>query len=114
MHPAWLVCADGASRRRRQGLPAPGFGTWLPASNAASISRRARDQRSLSPAAARASDPAVFSLFQVCVESLAAGMAVLCLLDFVRVWLGQDLHVLLLRPCKGDSALTCAPHTGLC
>lgn len=43
------------------------------------------------------------------IESLATGMAVLCLLDFVRVGLGQDLIFKLNRPCKLDASLTCAP-----
>ena len=53
-----------------------------------------------------------FSAFETGVESLASGMAVLLLLDFVRVWLEVDLHVLLHRPCKLDFSLTCAPFSG--
>ena len=53
------------------------------------------------------------SLFQCAMESLATGMMVLLLLDFVRVFVvGEDLTIRLLRPCKSDSSLTCAPFTG--
>ena len=41
------------------------------------------------------------------------GMIVLCLLDFVRVYLGQDFVVKLLRPCKTDMSLTCSPRAGI-
>jgi hypothetical protein len=41
-------------------------------------------------------------------------MAVLLLLDFVRVGRGNDLLVNLSRPCKTNASLTCPPHTGLC
>ena len=34
-----------------------------------------------------------FTLAQTCTEALAAGMAVLCLLDAVRLWLGVPLFV---------------------
>jgi cycloeucalenol cycloisomerase len=34
-----------------------------------------------------------FTLAQACTEALAAGMAVLCLLDFVRLALGVELFV---------------------
>ena len=34
-----------------------------------------------------------FTLAQTCTESLAAGMAVLCLLDFVRLALGVELFL---------------------
>eukprot|EP00469_Lotharella_globosa_P009965 CAMPEP_0167773408 /NCGR_PEP_ID=MMETSP0111_2-20121227/1401_1 /TAXON_ID=91324 /ORGANISM="Lotharella globosa, Strain CCCM811" /LENGTH=298 /DNA_ID=CAMNT_0007663037 /DNA_START=12 /DNA_END=908 /DNA_ORIENTATION=+ len=51
------------------------------------------------------------SLFTVVVEALASGMAVLILLDAVRVALGQDLVLKLDRPCKSDPALTCEPFT---
>lgn len=47
------------------------------------------------------------SLYQTVIESLATAMLVLCLLDFVRVGLGQDLHVQLVRPCKLNSSLSC-------
>ena len=53
------------------------------------------------------------TLFNATVEAFATGMLVLCLLDFVRVYLGQDLVVKLLRPCKSDMSLTCVPRTGL-
>ena len=46
------------------------------------------------------------------LEALGAGMAVLMLLDVVRVGLGTDLRVALQRPCKVDPALTCAPFNG--
>lgn len=49
--------------------------------------------------------------FQTTVEALASGMAVLCLLDFVRVALGQDLTISLNRRCRLDPSLTCAPFT---
>ena len=52
------------------------------------------------------------SLWAVCLEALGAAMAVLMLLDFVRVALALELHVPLARPCKTDAALTCAPFTG--
>jgi hypothetical protein len=60
--------------------------------------------------------PGVFSLFQVYVEALvvAVGMAVLLLLDFVRVGRENDLLVNLSRPCLTNASLTCPPHTGLC
>lgn len=45
--------------------------------------------------------------FETVVESLATSMAVLCLLDFVRVGLGQDLVVQLIRPCKTNHSLSC-------
>ena len=32
-----------------------------------------------------------FTLWQTCVEALAAGMLVLCLLDFVRLAVGVEL-----------------------
>jgi cycloeucalenol cycloisomerase len=54
------------------------------------------------------------TLWQSVTESLAAGMIVLCLLDFVRVWLGEDMHLRLSRPCKSDASLTCAPFTKTC
>jgi len=54
----------------------------------------------------------VFSAFDTAVESLATGMAVLLLLDFVRVGLGVQLTVWLQRPCKLDASLTCAPFAG--
>jgi len=44
-----------------------------------------------------------FTIFEAVVESLATGMAVLCLLDFVRIALGQDFHMALQRPCKVGS-----------
>jgi len=47
------------------------------------------------------------SMFETGVESLATSMLVLCLLDFVRVWLGQDLVVRQLRPCKLNVSLGC-------
>eukprot|EP00466_Bigelowiella_natans_P007735 jgi/Bigna1/53084/estExt_Genewise1Plus.C_150109 len=50
-----------------------------------------------------------YSLFDAAVEALACGMAVLILLDAVRVWLGADLTFRLNRPCKLDSSLTCEP-----
>ncbi|EKX49885.1 hypothetical protein GUITHDRAFT_85507 [Guillardia theta CCMP2712] len=52
------------------------------------------------------------SAFQAAIESLASGMMVLCLLDFVRVYLNLDLEFRLNRPCKLDGSLTCAPFTG--
>ncbi len=54
------------------------------------------------------------SLWQSVMEALASGMIVLCLLDFVRVWLGEDMHLRLDRPCKSDAGLTCAPFTETC
>ena len=53
-----------------------------------------------------------FSAFETGVESLASGMAVLSLLDYVRIWPEVELHVLLHRPCKLDFSLTCAPFSG--
>lgn len=52
------------------------------------------------------------SLWAVCLEAMGAGMAVLMLLDVVRVALGMELHIPLARPCKTDPSLTCAPFTG--
>ena len=53
------------------------------------------------------------TLWNSIVESLATGMMVLLLLDFVRVCVvGEDLSIRLLRPCKSDASLTCAPFTG--
>ena len=53
------------------------------------------------------------TLWNAIVESLATGMMVLLLLDFVRVCVvGEDLSIRLLRPCKSDASLTCAPFTG--
>ena len=46
------------------------------------------------------------------MESLAAGMLVLQLLDAVRVALGMDLVFALHRPCKLNPALTCPPFRG--
>ena len=55
----------------------------------------------------------VFSLRRTLLEALGAGMAVLMLLDVVRVFVvGTDLAVSLQRPCKLDAGLTCAPFTG--
>lgn len=56
--------------------------------------------------------PKIFSAFDSAIESLASGMGVLLLLDFVRVGMGVELNILLQRPCKLDSSLTCAPFTG--
>jgi len=56
--------------------------------------------------------PPPFSAFQAAVESLATGMVVLCLLDFVRVSLGSELVVRTGRPCKLEGSLTCHPFTG--
>jgi len=53
-----------------------------------------------------------FTAFQAAVESLATGMAVLCLLDFVRIALGQEFRMAIARPCKLDASLTCAPYQG--
>ena len=53
-----------------------------------------------------------FSWSDVIIESLATGMMILCLLDFVRVGLGKDLWFRLDRPCKLDASLTCAPFDG--
>eukprot|EP00471_Norrisiella_sphaerica_P013634 CAMPEP_0184501566 /NCGR_PEP_ID=MMETSP0113_2-20130426/48040_1 /TAXON_ID=91329 /ORGANISM="Norrisiella sphaerica, Strain BC52" /LENGTH=165 /DNA_ID=CAMNT_0026890375 /DNA_START=523 /DNA_END=1020 /DNA_ORIENTATION=+ len=50
-----------------------------------------------------------FSLFDAAVEALASGMAVLMLLDIVRVGLGMDLTLRLDRPCKLDASVTCKP-----
>ena len=47
------------------------------------------------------------SWFGCIVQSLATSMCVLCMLDFVRVWLGQDLVVNLMRPCKLNATLSC-------
>eukprot|EP00468_Gymnochlora_sp_CCMP2014_P014603 CAMPEP_0167767910 /NCGR_PEP_ID=MMETSP0110_2-20121227/16336_1 /TAXON_ID=629695 /ORGANISM="Gymnochlora sp., Strain CCMP2014" /LENGTH=314 /DNA_ID=CAMNT_0007656449 /DNA_START=159 /DNA_END=1103 /DNA_ORIENTATION=- len=49
------------------------------------------------------------SLFTVIVEALASGMAVLILLDAVRVGLGMDLVFRINRPCKLDASVTCVP-----
>lgn len=56
--------------------------------------------------------PKTFSVFDTVVESLASGMAVLLILDMVRVYMGQDLHISIHRPCKLDHSLTCAPFSG--
>ena len=53
------------------------------------------------------------TLQEVSLQALGAGMAVLMLLDIVRVLLGQELHIPTDRPCKTDAALTCAPFTGI-
>ena len=50
-----------------------------------------------------------FTVFQTVFEALGSGMLVLCLLDFVRVGLGQDFTLRLDRPCKLDPSRTCAP-----
>jgi cycloeucalenol cycloisomerase len=47
------------------------------------------------------------TLLECIVESLGTSMLVLCLLDFVRVWLGQDLVIRLIRPCKLNRSLSC-------
>lgn len=76
---------------------------------------KTRSQRKAARAAeALASDNAAsnVSLFQAAMDAFATGMVVLCLLDFVRVYLGQDLVIKLLRPCKLDMSLTCAPNSG--
>ncbi len=53
------------------------------------------------------------TLWDTIISSLATGMMVLLLLDFVRVFVvGEDLNIRLLRPCKFDATLTCAPFTG--
>jgi hypothetical protein len=64
-------------------------------------------------AAAAAEEEEGGTLFQAAMDACATGMVVLCLLDFVRVYLGQDLVVKLLRPCKTDMSLTCMPRTGV-
>ena len=56
----------------------------------------------------------VFSLFQVATEALAVGMAVLILLDIVRVVLGQNFEMRLARPCKLDPSKTCPSFEGTC
>ena len=53
------------------------------------------------------------TLQEVSLQALGAGMAVLMLLDIVRVLLGQELHIPTDRPSKTDAALTCAPFTGI-
>ena len=53
-----------------------------------------------------------FTWFQAVLESLAAGMAVLQLLDAVRISLGLDLTLALQRPCKLRAELTCPPFQG--
>jgi len=58
------------------------------------------------------SDRWVYSLRRCVLEALGAGMAVLMLLDAVRVWLEIPLAIALERPCKADPSLTCAPFTG--
>lgn len=55
------------------------------------------------------SSAAVYSTKQVIIEALATGMAVLILLDAVRLWLGVDFAMRALRPCKIDSSRACAP-----
>jgi cycloeucalenol cycloisomerase len=56
--------------------------------------------------------PATHSLRSTVLEALGAGMAVLMLLDFVRVALDIELRVPLQRPCKIDASLTCSPFGG--
>mmetsp|Transcript_3244 Transcript_3244/g.8301 ORF Transcript_3244/g.8301 Transcript_3244/m.8301 type:complete len:88 (+) Transcript_3244:69-332(+) len=51
--------------------------------------------------------------FDALIESLASGMAVLFLLDFVRVAMGKDMTLSLNRPCKLDASKTCHPFTGM-
>ena len=51
------------------------------------------------------------TMYESIIESLATSMLVLCLLDFVRIWLGQDFHMQLLRPCKMNSSLSCFGDT---
>mmetsp|Transcript_11811 Transcript_11811/g.29544 ORF Transcript_11811/g.29544 Transcript_11811/m.29544 type:complete len:327 (+) Transcript_11811:108-1088(+) len=51
--------------------------------------------------------------FDALIESLASGMAVLFLLDFVRVAMGQDMTFTLNRPCKLDPLKTCPPFAGM-
>jgi len=51
--------------------------------------------------------------FDALIESLASGMAVLFLLDFVRIAMGQDMTLSLNRPCKLDPSKTCHPFTGM-
>ena len=46
---------------------------------------------------------------RVVTEALATGMAVLLLLDFVRLAIGVDFEMRQLRPCKLDAARACAP-----
>uniref|UniRef100_A0A7S0DTR5 Cycloeucalenol cycloisomerase n=1 Tax=Amorphochlora amoebiformis TaxID=1561963 RepID=A0A7S0DTR5_9EUKA len=55
------------------------------------------------------SPPKKWDLFTVAVEALASGMAVLMLLDIVRVYMGIDLNIRLNRPCKLNAAFTCKP-----
>jgi len=52
------------------------------------------------------------SLRSAVLEALGAGMAVLLLLDLVRVGLEIPLVVDLSRPCKLDASLTCKPFDG--
>eukprot|EP01052_Picozoa_sp_SAG31_P031518 SAG31_NODE_3346_length_4376_cov_3.801496_4_plen_282_part_00 len=95
------------------GPPANRFGR--PASSSSSISRRARKNLSGSPSPVAKNDVtqdrAQFSMFKVCIEALAVGMAVLILLDVVRVAKGDDFHMQLLRPCKTNASLTCRMST---
>lgn len=50
--------------------------------------------------------------FDCAIESLATGMMVLLLLDFVRVSIGEDLVFRLDRPCKLDASLSCGSFKG--
>ena len=75
---------------------------------------RTRSQKVKAKEAAKEKEGASrVTLFQAVMESCATGMIVLCLLDFVRVYLGQDLVVKLLRPCKTDMSMTCTPRAGV-
>eukprot|EP00939_MAST-03C_sp_MAST-3C-sp1_P000439 g439.t1 len=46
------------------------------------------------------------------IQSLATGMLVLTLLDFVRIAMGKGFSLQPQRPCKLNARLTCAPFDG--